>query len=143
MSSFSIHERKLLIRSFYDNFWSRGDASLAKAIFSQDVIICDVAADWPQGVEGVLALAATWRAGFPDMNERALVLTAEGDHVLAFFEFTGTHLGPYQGILPTGKTITMLGADCFKFVGDKVSEWSFIEDRLSLFSALGARLSTR
>ena len=44
-------------------------------------------------------------AAFPDMRFTIRVQIAEGDKVLTYKTFHGTHLGPFNGIPPTGRAV--------------------------------------
>ena len=44
-------------------------------------------------------------AAFPDMRFTIREQIAEGDKVLTYKTFHGTHLGPFNGIPPTGRAV--------------------------------------
>ena len=67
---------------------------------------------------------ATYDA-FSDLKRPVDALVAEGDKVVARWTSTGTHDGPFQGIPPTGKTVTTTGITIFRLEDGKiVEEWS-------------------
>jgi predicted ester cyclase len=49
----------------------------------------------------------------------------------------GTHRGDFQGIAPTGKSITQTGIDILRLAGGKVSERWGEFDNLGLMQQLG------
>ena len=52
--------------------------------------------------------------------------------------FTGTHLGPLQGIEPTGRRVEIHVIDIVRVAGGKIVEhWNCV-DRLGLLAQLGA-----
>ena len=75
--------------------------------------------------------------GFPDFHETIEDIIAEGDKVWVRFKFTGTHLGEYRGLAPTGKKITVEVVDIFRMVdGKAVEEWE-VADGLNFLKQLG------
>ncbi len=47
-----------------------------------------------------------FRRSFPDFSMEIVSLVAEGDRVAAHFHCSGTHLGPWMGHAPTGRSFT-------------------------------------
>jgi predicted ester cyclase len=80
---------------------------------------------------------ATYDA-FSDLKRPVEDLVAEGDKVVARWTSTGTHDGPFQGIPPTGKTISTSGITIFRLESGKiVEEWSE-SDMMGMLQQLGA-----
>jgi predicted ester cyclase len=80
---------------------------------------------------------ALWR-GFPDLKISIDDLVGEGDKVVWRITASGTHEGPFQGLPPTGKSVTFGAHYTFRFEGGKIVErWSTL-DRLALLVQLGA-----
>jgi steroid delta-isomerase-like uncharacterized protein len=59
---------------------------------------------------------------FPDWHGTIDHLIADGDKVVAFFTWTGTHEGDYLGIPATGRTITLRTADLFRVADGRLAE---------------------
>ena len=64
-------------------------------------------------------------------------LLSDGDHVVARWTSTGTHLGDLQGIAPTGRRITSTGITIARFVNGKIAEEWANWDTLGLMRQLG------
>jgi steroid delta-isomerase-like uncharacterized protein len=80
---------------------------------------------------------ATYDA-FSDLRRPVEDLVAEGDKVVARWTSVGTHDGPFQGIPPTGKTVTTSGITVFRLRDGKiVEEWSE-SDMLGMLQQVGA-----
>ena len=74
---------------------------------------------------------------FPDLKRPVEDLVAEGDKVVARWTSVGTHEGAFQGIPPTGKTVTTSGITVFRLEGGKiVEEWSE-SDMVGMLTQLG------
>jgi steroid delta-isomerase-like uncharacterized protein len=75
---------------------------------------------------------------FSDLRRPVEDLVAEGDKVVARWTSTGTHDGSFQGIPPSGKTVTTSGITVFRLEDGKiVEEWSE-SDMLGMLQQLGA-----
>jgi predicted ester cyclase len=76
---------------------------------------------------------AEWDEAFPDMEVEILALAAEGDHIVAHWQATGTHEASFRGIEPTGNTIEVTG-----FSYRKAEDGQFVEatDQAGMVSML-------
>jgi predicted ester cyclase len=46
-----------------------------------------------------------FRAAFPDWHQELVEVVEDGDTVVARYRCTGTHLGDWRGLAPTGRTM--------------------------------------
>ena len=80
----------------------------------------------------------TFRSAFPDWREDIEELVAEGDTVVGHFRCSGTHLGKFMGIPPTGKRIERIDEIYFlKFSDGKIADAWGLEDNLARLRQLG------
>ena len=92
----------------------------------------------PLDKAGLKAFYAALWAGFPDLTIHIDDLVAEGNKVVWRITATGTHAGPFQGVPPTGKSVTFGAHYSFRFDDGKIVErWSTL-DRLALLVQIGA-----
>lgn len=83
-----------------------------------------------------------WTA-FPDTHYQLEDIFGADDKVFARFTVTCTHKGTFRGILPTGKQLFYVSADCIKFKDGKISDvWGFT-DMLEIYRQLGVITSMR
>jgi predicted ester cyclase len=54
---------------------------------------------------------------------------------------TATHRGPFQGIAPTGRPVTIVSMDLVRFEGEKMAEHWGARDDWSILRQIGARLA--
>lgn len=80
---------------------------------------------------------------FPDHTHHFKEIIAEGDTVALWITQQGTHQGEYEGIAPTGKTITIESMFLLKIREGQVREFRVIEDILSQMQQLGMELQPR
>ncbi|HSR20537.1 MAG TPA: ester cyclase [Anaerolineales bacterium] len=82
----------------------------------------------PVGLQGFKQLAADFRTAFPDGRFVIEDLVAEGETVVYWGYFTGTHQGPLEGIPPTGKPVKVKDVDLFRFENGKIVEtWTHFD----------------
>jgi predicted ester cyclase len=74
--------------------------------------------------------------GFKQMYITIEEELAVGDRVGVQVSWTATHQGPFLGITPTGKTITVAGTGIFRVADGKIAEEWMQEDFLGIYQQL-------
>ncbi|MFF2204581.1 ester cyclase [Streptomyces sp. NPDC058145] len=95
----------------------------------------------PTGVTGVQALKEVWTVllrAFPDLRVEIEDVIAEGDKVVYRNTVTGTHLGEYRGLAPTGRSVRYGEIFVFRLAGGRIAEIWGVVDVLSQLRQLGA-----
>jgi predicted ester cyclase len=106
--------------------------------FYSDDFTADYAfTDWGTGIEGVKALAANVRVGFPDYREEIKLLIDGGEYVVVELLIEGTHIGPMNGIEPTGKAVAFRDVTILRLRDGKIIEQRGLSDYLTMFQQLG------
>ena len=79
----------------------------------------------------------------PDQEGQMEALIAEGDMVVGRWTLRGTHTGgPFLGVPPTGKRLTVRLIEIVRMAGDKIVERWVLRDRLGELQQLGALPTT-
>jgi steroid delta-isomerase-like uncharacterized protein len=119
----SLEENKALVRRLAEVI-NQGTLSIVDQVVSSDFVLHHASGrDFPKEVYSQNAV--TLRNAFPDVNMALDDLCAEGDKVVCRYTITGTHKGAYQGIPPTGNTISIQGINIFRIADGKIAEiWS-------------------
>ena len=73
---------------------------------------------------------------FPDLQVEVNDAVAEGDRVATRMTMRGTHRGDFQGVPPTGKSVTGTGASTYRVVDGKIVEEWWHLDLFSLMKQL-------
>src|SRR5215207_1819599 len=88
--------------------------------------------------------AAAWKAynqgsliAFPDLAYTIEDLLAEGDRVALRWTLTGTHLGPYGTLEPTGKRVEVAGVFICRCANGKIVQSWGVWDTASVMRELG------
>ncbi|ELP63618.1 ester cyclase [Streptomyces turgidiscabies] len=95
----------------------------------------------PMGATGPEALKRVWEVllrAFPDIHVSVEETVAEGDKVASRNTVTGTHRGEYQGLAPTGRTVTYSEIFICRFAGGQIAEIRGVVDVLTQLRQLGA-----
>jgi steroid delta-isomerase-like uncharacterized protein len=83
---------------------------------------------FPAGTEGLKQLISAYRTAFPDLKVTLDDIFAEGEMVAFRWSVSGTHLGDWLGIPPTGNHVTATGITLFRIASGKVIEsWTSID----------------
>jgi steroid delta-isomerase-like uncharacterized protein len=81
-----------------------------------------------EGPDGFKQFVADLRHGFPDLEIVVDQVIAEGDLVSTRSHVTGTHLGRYRGIPPTGRKIAQTQLHMFRVADGRIQEaWHEID----------------
>ena len=94
----------------------------------------------PGDATGAEALKQVWAVllrAFPDLHLTVEDLIGEEDKVVARIVVTGTHLGEYMGMEPTGKYIAYEEIFIFRFANGRVVETWGVVDVFSQMRQLG------
>jgi len=131
-------QHKALVRRFYEEAWGRGELDVIEETFAEDYVRHDLRPTSPApGPEGQRRIAAGFRAAFPDLRFEVELMVAEDAFVVARWTASGTHLGRFGPVEPTGRRATFSGVNIFRFEGGKVAEiWNHRDD-LGLMEQLG------
>ncbi len=90
-----------------------------------------------RGPESNIRLLTMFFEAFPDWYEKIENIIAEGDEVWVHFRSTGTHMGEFQGLSPSGKKFTETGVLIYRVVNGKIAEGWTIADTLDFFGKIG------
>jgi predicted ester cyclase len=94
----------------------------------------------PGDATGAEVLGQVWAVllrAFPDLHLTVEDLIGEEDKVVARIVVTGTHLGEYMGMEPTGKSIAYDEIFIFRFANGRVVETWGVVDVFSQMKQLG------
>jgi steroid delta-isomerase-like uncharacterized protein len=72
------------------------------------------------GPEEVMRYFEETRTAFPDQRNELIALRHADDAVIAEFDLTGTHLGPFRGLPPTGRAFSCRMLAVFEFEGEGI-----------------------
>jgi predicted ester cyclase len=115
-------ENKALVRCYFDEVLSKGNVDAVDEFMDADYVDHSIPSGLPPGTEGLKQATTTYRTAFPDLKATLDDIFAEGDRVAYRWSVSGTHLGEWLGIPPTGNHVTATGITHFRMAGGKVVE---------------------
>ena len=114
---------RTLVRCYYEVFANGGARSVADDILSPTFHY------YPPGLpEGLVGpalhheLCAAHRAAFSDQVYTVTHEVIDGALVACRWVVTATHSGPFAGVPPTGRPLTLEGMDLFRVVDGQIAE---------------------
>jgi predicted ester cyclase len=116
-----------LVRRWTQEAMAEGHLDAFHELLAGDVI--DRSGPTPVvGVESFKARAGAVRAAFADIHIVVDDLIVDGDAIAWRWALTGTHVGPFAGLAPTGRRATLRGVNFQRLEGDRVAEhWTLVD----------------
>ncbi|MCW3467051.1 ester cyclase [Chitinophaga nivalis] len=127
-------DNKSIIRELYSNTLNKHDLTGLPAIISDEY----TGANGIKGAAGFGAAMSDLFRSFPDIQWQVKSLLADGDQVAVQWIWTGTHLGAFQHIPPTGKKVTATGTIHYQLKAGKIIHLDLLTDRLGFLQQLEA-----
>jgi len=90
-----------------------------------------------RGAESARQVVMMLRTAFPDLHFTIEELVAEGDTVAGRVTMRGTHLGPFQGIPPPGRSFQQAHMHFIRFRDGKAIEHRAVRYDLGMMQPLG------
>ena len=130
-----------MVRDLLEAAWNRGDVSLIETS-----VAANHADHGPDGIDvgraHMIQDLDAIRTAFPDLHMTFEDQISEADRVVTRWTATGTHLGPFQGIPPTGRQARTTGIFINRVVGGQITESWASYDGLGLVQQLRAAKPT-
>jgi len=116
--------RKSIVAELYHGF-SSGAVEHLDSIVAPDFTDHSPSPGQAKGIDGLKQTIAAFRLAFPDGEIVPREMLADRDKVIARVSLTGTHVGEFQGIPPSGKRMIADGMETFQFRDGVIAEsWS-------------------
>jgi len=135
-------ENKAIVGRYLEEAVNKGNLGVIDEVMDPNYVNPTIAIGrTPGGAERYKQGVSQTRAAFPDIQVRIESMIAEGDLVAYQSVWSGTHLGEWRGIPPTGKRVEWQ-ATCYRRVIDgRVVEGWGTYDWLSALEQLGASVA--
>jgi steroid delta-isomerase-like uncharacterized protein len=122
-----------------NDIWNEGDATLAREVFAEDVVVHDIPLGTThEGVDAFTEWMREVREGFPDFRVETQDVVVGESKLVAQWVATGTHDGPLSiGAEPTGRQADWQGATVYAVADGTVTEAWWYYDMLGILEQLG------
>ncbi len=104
-------DNKSIVRRYLEQVWNEGRIEESAGFLAPGYLRRTGPGSEPLDIQGQKLRLQSFRTAFPDVRLVVEQMLAEEDLVAFRFTMTGTHLGPFQGIGPTGIRISVGGLD--------------------------------
>jgi steroid delta-isomerase-like uncharacterized protein len=134
----SVEENLAIIRRLGEEGWGKGNLAVVDELLAPNFV--DHAAELGGGrsdAAGFKEQVREFRAAFPDGHTQVDDLIAADDKVVLRWTDGGTHRGPFLGVAPTGKRVSLTGVDIYRIEHGKIVEYWCSEDIYGLMAQLG------
>jgi len=132
-------QNRALVLSFYKSFDNRR-LSEGLSLLSPQLVAHMSGMEHPLDKAGFVGMGTEIYNAFPDGRHVLSAAIAQKDTVTTYGHFTGTHLGTFQGIPATGKTVRFSVMHIDRVSHSKIVEHWGMGDSLSLVQQLGIKL---
>ena len=130
-------QNKRQLRHFFEAFNSGKLDEMAEAM-DPSLVFYSAMTGRPEGIEGAMEWFTMLINAFPDLQITIHSMTSDDDKVVTHESFTGTHLGVFRGIAPTGKRVTVWSSELVRFADGKlIEQWNNL-DVMGLLEQIGA-----
>lgn len=133
---------KAVVKRFIERMWNQRQLELADELFAADCVTHQLrtgadSSGAPRPPASVKAEAAAWFAAFPDLRFNVEQMFAANDHVITRYTMLGTQTGPWMGLAPTGKKVSVPMMTIHRVRDGKIVEDWVLVGSLTLFQQLG------
>ena len=127
---------KALTRHFMERAFNEGDLTIVDETLVPDGIDHQepLGTNFARHLKEVITML---RTAFPDLHFEIHEMLAEGEVVAFRSTMTGTHRGPFQGLSPTSKKISVAHMHFVHIVDGKTSDLWHVWDTAGLMRQLG------
>jgi steroid delta-isomerase-like uncharacterized protein len=131
-------QNRAIVRRYFKEILG-GNVALADELVAEDIDFYgpDYWGEAIHGREAFKGFVTYLRVAFPDLRFTLLEDLADASRVATRFTLTGTQQGEWQGIPPTGRAVTLPGADLHRIVDGQITEVRVFYDTLGLMQQLG------
>ena len=131
-------ENKALYRRTFEEVFNQGNLAIVDDLVAPDYLNHEVPPGMNnRGPDSTRQIVRMLRTAFPDLHFTIEDLVAEGDTVAGRVTMSGTHLGPFQGIPPTGRSFEQAHMHFVRFRDGKAIEHRAVRDELGMMRQLG------
>ena len=134
----SPEENKAQYQRTFEEVFNQGNLTIVDDLVAPDFLNHEVPPGMNnRGPDSTRQIVMMLRTAFPDLHFTIEEVVAEGDTVAGRVSMSGTHLGPFQGIPPTGRSFQQAHMHFVRFRDGKAVEHRAVRDDLGMMRQLG------
>jgi steroid delta-isomerase-like uncharacterized protein len=114
---------KQVVQRFIEECWNQGNLNKASELLADQVRFHDpVFPNLNPGIQNIKNHIELCRKAFPDLKFTIDDTIAERNEVVLHWSARGTHKGPFLGMQPTNRQVSVDGTSIYRLEGSKISE---------------------
>jgi len=133
----SEEENAELVRRWYDEVLTQGHLDRIDQYVHEDHRHWRPLGWYTGGIDARAASIRGWQEAFEDFTVTPELILTDGDLVVARWTASGTHVGPWERIEPTGASVSWTGNTIFRIACGQIVEERTESDALAFFQQLG------
>ncbi|HUG13706.1 MAG TPA: ester cyclase [Thermomicrobiales bacterium] len=133
----STEDNKALGRRFVEEVYNQGNVDAVDVLVSDQFVRHGIGGTM-RGREIIKERVRAVRSGFPDFRITIEDALADGDKVVLRQTHTGTHLGEFAGVAPTGVRMETTEISILRIADGKICEGWVSVDQLTMLRQIGA-----
>lgn len=134
----SVETQRDVINRIVDEAYNHGNFAVLNEAIAPDFTSELLPEDMPGGPDIFKRMITGFRVAFPDLHFTVDDQIAEPGKVVNRWTMTGTHSGPFLGLAPSGRPVTLHGISIWYLRDHAVTDFWVVMDELSLRQQLGA-----
>jgi steroid delta-isomerase-like uncharacterized protein len=128
---------KAVVRRNNEEVQSKGNFAVFEELFADDFVDHTTQPGTTPDKAGVRKLYKYMREAFPDFRSEIHWQLTDGDRVITYKTYYGTHDGPFLGIAPTHRKIHFESVDVMRVQNGKITDHWGVGNLLSLVRQIG------
>ncbi len=137
-----VPDPRTIVHRFTEELWNARDLSVADAIIDPSCVTHQLRSsfqslEYVRGPESLKTHVGEFLAAFPDLRLDVEQQIAEGDFVVTWCVFRGTHNGTWLGIPATGRQVIIRSVVTHRIHAGKIAEDWVLSDFYGVFADLG------
>ena len=134
----SMEQNKQVVQRFVEECWNQGNLNKASEFLADQVRFHDAAfPGLSPGIQNARNHIEGTRKAFPDLRINIDDTIAERNEVVLHWTARGTHKGPFLGMQPTQRKVTIDGTSIYRLEGSKIAESHANWNLASMMAQLG------
>jgi steroid delta-isomerase-like uncharacterized protein len=114
---------KKVVQRFMEECWNQGNLNKASELLADQVRFHDaVFPNLNPGIQNIKNHIEACRRAFPDLKFTIDDTIAERNEVVHHWSARGTHKGPFLGMQPTNRRVTIEGTSIYRLENSKIAE---------------------
>jgi steroid delta-isomerase-like uncharacterized protein len=116
-------ENKQIVQRFVEECWNQGSLNKVSELLADQVRFHDpVFPSMNPGIQNIKTHIEGCRKAFPDLKFTVDDTISERNEVVVHWTARGTHKGPFLGMQPTNRKVTIDGTSIYRLEGSKIAE---------------------